>query len=47
MSKFLIHVKTILWLLYDVGTIVFFIVQTEEIRHTEVKLWYKVIILYR
>lgn len=30
------HVNAILWLLYDVGTIVVLTVQTEEIRHTEV-----------
>jgi len=36
MSKFLMHVNAILWLLYDVGTIVVLTVQTEEIRHTEV-----------
>lgn len=36
MSKFLMHVNAILWLLYDVGTIVVLTVQTEEIRRTEV-----------
>ena len=36
MSKFLMHVNAILWLLYDVGTIIVLTVQTEEIRHTEV-----------
>lgn len=30
------HVNAILWLLYDVGTIIVLTVQTEEIRHTEV-----------
>lgn len=30
------HVNAILWLLYDVGTIVVLTVQTEEIRRTEV-----------
>ena len=36
MSKFLMHVNAILWLLYDVGSMVVFTVQTEEIRRTEV-----------
>ena len=30
------HVNAILWLLYDVGSMVVFTVQTEEIRRTEV-----------